>query len=41
MELKSIGKFAKRTGVTTIDVGIKNKKGITGTRPQKEAFENF
>ena len=26
MELKSIGKFAKRIGVTTIGIGVKEKK---------------
>ena len=41
MELKSIGKFAKRIGVTTIGLGIKNKKEITGTHQEKEPSGNF
>ena len=36
MELKSIGKFAKRIGVTTIGIGIKEKKKRTGTHPKNE-----
>ena len=36
MELKSIGKFAKRIGVTTIDVGIKEKKKRTETHSKNE-----
>ena len=35
MELKSIGKFAKRIGVTIIDVGIKEKKKENRNSSQK------
>ena len=41
MELKSIGKFAKGIEVTTIGLGIKNKKEITGTHQEKEPSGNF
>ena len=41
MELKSIGKFAKVIAVTTVGLGIKNKKGITGTHQEKEPLATF
>ena len=41
MEFRSIGKFAKRIGVTTIGLDIKNKKEITGTHQEKEPSGNF
>ena len=41
MELKSIGKFAKRIGVTTIDVGIKGKKKEDRNSSKNEPTGNF
>ena len=35
MELKSIGKFAKRIGVTTIGIGVKEKKKENRNSSQK------
>ena len=41
MELKSIGKFAKGIGVTTISIGIKEKKKEDQNSSQNEPSGNF
>ena len=41
MELKSIGKFAKRIGVITIGIGIKEKKKEDRNASQNETSGNF
>ena len=41
MELKSIGKFAKRIGVITIGIGIKLKKKEDKNSSKNELLGNF
>lgn len=41
MELKSIGKFAKRIGVITIGIGIKEKKKENRNSSKNEPTGNF